>query len=181
MTRLSSLVPCVLRQPNSKISCRLALRNCSILLENNRAMRALQFFGVCYYFFLAILTSQSWAALTVDQSCQNVPGVGDMTDTINNQLFILSIEMAQNARQTLEEFIYRPQDMTQANRQRVNDLLAVVALPSNNARFRRTVDGLIGKFPQNLSWPRSGTFRAHAERFRCIPKNRQSDCKIKPS
>ncbi|KAK0516038.1 hypothetical protein JMJ35_002072 [Cladonia borealis] len=144
-------------------------------------MRALQFFGVCYYFFLVILTSQSWAALTIDQSCLNVPGVGDMTDTINNQMFVLAKQMALNAQETLEEFIYSPQDMTEANRQRINELLAVMALPSNNARFRRTVDGLIGKSPQKLLWPRSGTFRAHAERFRCIPKNRQSVFKIKPS
>ena len=104
--------------------------------------------------------SQSWAALMVTQGCRNVPGVGDMTDTINNQLFALSIEMAQNARRTLEDFIYRPQELTEANRQRVNNLLAVAALPSRNARFRRAVDGIIGRFPQNLSWPPSCTFRA---------------------
>ena len=181
MTRLSSLVPCILKQPDSKISRRPALRICAIVLEHNHAMRALQFFGVCYYFFLAILTSQSWAALMVDQGCQNVPGVGDMTDTINNQMFALSIEMALYARQTLEDFIYRPQGMTEANRERVTNLLAAAAIPTTNARFRRAVDGIIGRFSQNLSWPPSGTFRAHAERFRCTPKNRKSDVKIKPS
>ena len=181
MTRLSPLVPCILKQPNSKISCRPVLRVCAILLEHNSAMRALQFFAVCYYFFLAILKSQSWAALTVDESCLNVPGVGDMTDTINNQMFVLSIDMAQYARRTLEDFVYRPQDMGQTNRERVNNLLAVAALPSSNARFRRAVDGIIGRFPRTLSWPLSGTFRGSAERFRCTPKNRQSVVKIKQS
>ena len=100
-----------------------------------------------------------------------------MTDTINNELFVRSIQMAEYARWTLEDFIYRPQDMTEANRRRINDLLAVAALPSRNARFRRAVDGIIGRFPQNLSWPPSGTFRAHAERFRCTAKNQQSDVK----
>ena len=140
----SSLIPCNLKQPNSKISCRLALRICSIILEHSFPMRALQFFGVCFYFFFAILTSQSWAALTIDQSCLNVPVVGDMTDTINNQMFFLAL----NAQETLEEFIYRPQDMTVANRQRINELLAALALPSSHPRFRRAVDGLIGRSPK---------------------------------
>ena len=181
MTRLSSLVPCLLNQPDRKISCRSALRICAILPEHNRAMRPLQFFGVCYYFFLAILTGQSWAALVVDQGCQNVPGAGDMTDTINDQMFDLSVEMAWYARQTLEDFIYRPQGMTDVNRERVTNLLAAYALPTTNARFRRAVDGIIGRFPQALFKPPLGTFRAHTERFRCAPKNRQSDVKIKQS
>ena len=151
MTRLSPLVPCILKHPNSKISYRPVLRICAILFEHNRAMRAFQFFGVCYYYFLAILTSQSWAALRVDQSCLDVPGLGDMTDTINNQLFELSIDMAQNARRTLEDFVYRPQRMGQSNRVRVNNLLAVAAVPYSNPRFRRALDGIIGRLPQNLS------------------------------
>lgn len=145
-------LPCsILKQPNSKFLCRPALGICAILLEHNCAMRALQFSGVCYYFFLAILMSQSWAALMVDQGCQNVPGAGDMTDTINNQMFALSIEMALYARQTLEDFIYRPQGVTDANRERVTNLLAAAALPTSHASFRRAVDGIIGGFPQTLS------------------------------
>lgn len=171
----------MLEHSDSKISYRPVLRICAILFEHNRAMRALQFFGVCYYYFLAILTSQSWAALMLDQSCLDVPGLGDMTDTINNEMFELSIDMAQNARRTLEDFIYRPQRMGQSNRVRVNNLLAVAAVPYSNPRFRRALDGVIGRLPQNLSWPPSGTFRACAERFRCTPKNQQNVVKINQS
>ena len=82
----------------------------------------------------------------MDRGCENVPYVGDMRDEIQNGMFYVARDIADNARTILERAAYRPDELSAINLQRVIDLLSVTALPSTHPRFRRMLNGLIGAF-----------------------------------
>ncbi|MCJ1277844.1 hypothetical protein MMC21_005658 [Puttea exsequens] len=58
-------------------------------------------------------------------------------------MFELSRQVAVNARELIRDAVFYPDAMTQADRVRVFEILATLALPVGHSRFREVVDGLM--------------------------------------
>ena len=107
-------------------------------------MRYLYSFPKVVLVISTILQTFVRCQLIIAAGCTNIPGLGDGTAIINDEMFELSRQVAVNARELIRDAVFYPDAMTQADRVRVFEILATLALPVGHSRFREVVDGLMG-------------------------------------
>ena len=78
--------------------------------------------------------------LYVSSGCNNVPGVGDASQILNNEMFPLAVAMAANAYDQIDDAINFPDSMTEDNRKRILKVLRSFTYPSlRTSKFRDDV------------------------------------------